>query len=168
MPSRAKKTTGKAPSIAKPATRSAKKRPTPRAKAPRVTPPPANFTFDPTATFESARVAYAKYVAERQWDQFHTPRNLVLTLVGEVGEVAEVFRFATDEECSDGLARWSAEKREALGDELADVLWGLVRLADVCRVDLPAASARKLVKSAAKYPADKVRGSCKKYTEYSE
>ena len=99
--------------------------------------------------------------------QFHTPRNICLALVGEVGELCECFQWRGDAGASLGLPGWDAKKRDALSDELADVLLYLVRLADKCEIDLPGATARKLRKNAAKYPADLVKGSSKKYDEYA-
>jgi dCTP diphosphatase len=108
-----------------------------------------------------------KFAAERDWDQFHTPRNITLALVGEVGELSECFQWCTDETAAPGLPGWKESKREHLGEELADVLLYLVRLADKCSVDLPAAAARKIQKNAMKYPAALVKGSSKKYSDYS-
>ena len=99
--------------------------------------------------------------------QFHTPRNICLALVGEVGELCECFQWRGDAGASHGLPNWEAKKRDALGDELADVLLYLVRLADQCEIDLAGVTAKKLRKNAAKYPADLVKGSSKKYDEYA-
>ena len=115
---------------------------------------------------ESLRRRLRGFAAERDWDQFHTPRNLALALVGEVGELCECFQWRGDSGAELGLPDWAPAKRSHLGEELADCLLYLVRLADKCDVDLPAAAAAKLRKNAAKYPAQQVRGSAKKYTEY--
>ena len=106
------------------------------------------------------------FAVARDWDQFHTPRNVCLALVGEIGELAECFQWKGDAGCTVGLPDWEAKKKEALSEELADCLLYLIRLADKCGVDLPAATERKLAKNAAKYPASLVRGSAKKYNEY--
>lgn len=71
-------------------------------------------------------------------------------------------------EAPEGLPGWTEAEREALSDELSDVLIYLVALADKCRVDLPSAALRKIEKNHLKYPAEKVYGSSKKYTEYQE
>lgn len=125
-----------------------------------------DYPFTPTTTFEEVRADLQQFATERDWAQYHTPRNLALALVGEVGEVAELFQWLPDAQCMVGLPSWDAEKREALADELSDVLTYLLRLATVCHVDLPTAVRRKLEKNRAKYPADLVRGSAKKYNEY--
>ena len=70
------------------------------------------------------------------------------------------------EEAAEGLPGWTVSEREALSDELSDVLIYLVALADKCHVDLPTAALRKIDKNRLKYPAEKVYGSSKKYTEY--
>jgi len=106
------------------------------------------------------------FAVARDWDQFHTPRNICLALVGEVGELAECFQWKGDGGAASGLLDWPADKKTHLGEELADVLLYLVRLADKCGVDLPAAAERKIQRNAAKYPAALVKGSAKKYNEY--
>ena len=75
-----------------------------------------------------------KFVAQREWEQFHTPRNLVLALVGEVGEVAEIFQWK--DKVSVGVPELTAKEKAHLGEELSDVFSYLIRLADVCEVDL--------------------------------
>lgn len=107
--------------------------------------------------------ALAEFARERDWDQFHSPKNLVMALTGEVGELSEVFQWMT-EEASTGAAT-DHKTAQAVRDEMADVLLYLVRLADVLGVDLNAAVQAKLRTNATKYPADKARGSSAKYTE---
>ena len=108
------------------------------------------------------------FAKEREWDQFHTPRNLALALVGEIGELCELFQWKGDAGAETGLPNWAAPKKEHLGEELADCLMYIVRLADKCDISLSGAVAKKLRKNGSKYPADRVRGSSKKYTEYAE
>ena len=110
----------------------------------------------------------AAFAAARDWDQFHSPRNLVLAMVGEVGELAEMFQWKPDGSCPPGLAGWKDEKLVHLGEEMADVLLYLVRLADRCGIDLPMAAARKLQINGIKYPAETVRGRSEKYNEYKQ
>ena len=102
------------------------------------------------------------FVAERDWDQFHSPKNLAMALSVEASELLEHFQWLTEAE-SRSL---SPDKLAAVRDEMADVLVYLVRLADKLDVDLLAAAAQKIDKNALKYPAAKVRGSMKKYTDY--
>ena len=98
---------------------------------------------------------------ERDWDQFHSPKNLAMALAGEAGEVLEIFQWLTEEQ-----SRALDEKALARArDEIADVLLYLVRLADRLGVDPLAAAQRKLEENARKYPVDKARGNARKYDE---
>jgi len=103
------------------------------------------------------------FATERDWAQFHSPKNLVMALTGEVGELTEIFQWMS-EDASKGAA---ADPRTAQGvrDELADVMLYLVRLSSVLDVDLDAAVRDKLAANRLKYPVDKARGSSKKYNE---
>ncbi|KAK8532412.1 hypothetical protein V6N12_053855 [Hibiscus sabdariffa] len=89
----------------------------------------------------------ADFAKERDWDRFHSPRNLLLALVGEVGELSEIFQWKG--EVPRGLADWKEEEK------LSDVLLYLVRLSDICGVDLGKAALRKVELNAIKYPASK-------------
>ena len=135
-------------------------KPTP-APAPAPAPTPA-----PSVTLESLRQKLAAFATARDWDQFHSPRNLALALVGEVGELCEIFQWRGDDGCAPGLPGWTDADKTHLGEEMADVLLYLVRMADRCGVDLGAAAEAKLEKNARKYPADRARGSAAKYTAY--
>lgn len=109
---------------------------------------------------EDVRRAVQAFADERDWQQFHTPRNLLLALVGEVGELAEIVRWQGDADPAippDKVQDWA--------DEIADVFILLVRLADRSGVDLTAAFARKIAIAGAKYPAERFRGSNRKYDE---
>ncbi|ERN10282.1 hypothetical protein AMTRI_Chr10g1000 [Amborella trichopoda] len=92
----------------------------------------------------------AEFARARGWDQFHSPRNLLLALVGEVGELSEIFQWRG--EVARGLPNWSSSDKEHLGEELSDVLLYLVRLADICDLDLAQAALMKIGKNAEKYP----------------
>ena len=102
------------------------------------------------------------FASERDWDQFHSVRNLALALVGEVGELAELFQWIDDSKVSAFLDEGG---RERLGEELADVLFYLVRLADKAGVDIDQAVREKLASNAVKYPVDKSHGVSTKYTD---
>jgi dCTP diphosphatase len=105
--------------------------------------------------------ALAAFAAERDWDQYHSPKNLAMALTGEVGELSEIFQWLT-EEASKSVAT-NPDTATAVREELADVTLYLVRLASVLGVDLNEAVTQKLQKNAAKYPVDKAHGSHKKY-----
>ncbi|XP_003227749.2 dCTP pyrophosphatase 1 [Anolis carolinensis] len=124
------------------------------------------FQFSAEPTLEDIRKLQIAFAAERGWGKYHQPRNLLLALVGEVGELAELFQWRED--APEGLPGWTASEREALSDELSDVLIYLVALANKCRVDLPTAALQKIEKNRLKYPVEKVYGSSKKYTEYQK
>lgn len=115
-------------------------------------------------SLEYFRSSMETFVDERDWHKFHTPRNILLAMVGEVGELAELFQWKG--EVGVRLPGWSTRDREHLGEEMSDVLLYLVRLADKCGVDLPAAAVRKMSLNAKKYPAEKVMGRSDKYTAY--
>ena len=100
---------------------------------------------------------------ERDWRQFHRPKDLALGLVGEAGELAEVFLWKTDEELA--ALREDGELRRRLGEEMADVLIYLLYLAEETGLDLAAVAREKLRANAVKYPVDKAKGSARKYTD---
>uniref|UniRef100_A0A0D9VG01 Uncharacterized protein n=1 Tax=Leersia perrieri TaxID=77586 RepID=A0A0D9VG01_9ORYZ len=114
---------------------------------------------------EELRKRMAEFARERDWEQFHSPRNLLLALVGEVGELSEIFQWKG--EVPKGLPGWEEAEKVHLGEELADVLLYLVRLSDICGVDLGKAALRKMEINARKYPASQCKGSSKKHTYYS-
>lgn len=108
-------------------------------------------------------VELRQFAADRAWEQFHSPKNLVMALTGEVGELNEIFQWMTEADSrSAGAAPASSQ---AVSAELADVMLYLVRLADVLNVDLNEAVHHKLALNAEKYPVDKARGSSKKYSD---
>lgn len=103
------------------------------------------------------------FVREREWERFHSPKNLAMALSGEAGELIELFQWLTEDESLQVMA--DPASAEAVRDEMADILVYVIRLADVLDVDLAAAVRAKMAKNAAKYPADKCRGSALKYTK---
>lgn len=110
---------------------------------------------------KTLRDALRRFAAERDWDQFHCPKNLAMALSVEAAELLEHFQWLTDTES----AALPAATLSAVREELADVLLYLVRLADKLDVDLMAAAYDKIAANADKYPVDKARGNRKKYTE---
>jgi dCTP diphosphatase len=107
------------------------------------------------------RDALRQFAAERDWDQFHSPKNLASALAVEAAELLERFQWLTEDESRNLSPPDLARVRE----ELADVLNYLVRLADKLDVDLLEAARDKIGKNALKYPAEKARGSARKYSE---
>jgi NTP pyrophosphatase (non-canonical NTP hydrolase) len=104
-----------------------------------------------------------EFAEERDWEQFHSPKNLVMSLNTEVGELTEIFQWLSEVESYQ--IKDDPEKMQHVGQELADVLMNLVRLSDVLGVDLDAAVQDKLASTKEKYPAELVRGQHKKYDE---
>ncbi len=104
----------------------------------------------------------AAFAAERDWEQFHSPKNLAMALSVEAAEVVEEFQWLTEAQSED----LDAERRERVRLELADVLIYLLRLADRLDVDLLLAADDKIEANARKYPAERVRGDARKYTDY--
>jgi NTP pyrophosphatase (non-canonical NTP hydrolase) len=103
-----------------------------------------------------------QFAAERDWEQFHSPKNLAMALSVEVAEIAEHFQWLTEQQSRD----LDGAKKGEVEQELADALIYLVRLADQLGIDLLEAAERKLAVNEAKYPAERVRGSARKYSEY--
>jgi NTP pyrophosphatase (non-canonical NTP hydrolase) len=113
-------------------------------------------------TPESLRQRLRKFAGDRDWDQFHSPKNLSMALIAEAAELVEHFQWLTEEQSRQLSSRKLAEVEE----ELADICIYLIRLADKLDIDLMQAAARKIDLNEQKYPAGVVRGSAKKYTEY--
>jgi dCTP diphosphatase len=109
----------------------------------------------------SLREKLRRFARERDWDQYHSPKNLAAALCVEAAELLEHFQWCTDNESKALPAGQLAEVQE----EMADVLLYLVRLADKLDVDLFEAANNKIVLNAKKYPVDKARGNNRKYTD---
>jgi NTP pyrophosphatase (non-canonical NTP hydrolase) len=102
-----------------------------------------------------------QFAQEREWEQFHSPKNLSSALVVEAGELLEHFQWLTETQSRE----LPAEKREAVAAELADVLLYLLQLASALGIDPIQAAQAKLAANALKYPIDRARGTSKKYDE---
>lgn len=113
-------------------------------------------------TFEDLKLRLRQFAIDRDWEQFHSPKNMSMALIAEAGELIEHFQWLTEEQSY----QLPAEKREAVRLEMADILIYLIRLSDRLGVDLLQAVEDKIALNERKYPAEKVRGSAKKYTEY--
>ena len=120
-----------------------------------------NDNCNGSLSLESVRDRLREFAAARDWNQFHSPKNLTIALSVEAGELLEQFQWLTDQES----AALADDKREKIEAEMADVLLYLIRLADVLDVDLLTAANTKIDENAKKYPVEKSRGSAKKYTE---
>ena len=105
-----------------------------------------------------------QFAKDRDWDQFHSPKNLSMALSVEVSELLENFQWLTEEQSH----TLDEQQRAAVVDEIADVQMYLARLADKLDINIGEAIEQKIVKNEAKYPAEKVKGSSKKYTAYGK
>ena len=113
-------------------------------------------------SLEEVRRVLQRFASERDWDQFHSPKNLAIALSVEAAELLEHFQWVPEADSTVLTPDQHAKVRE----EIADVLLYLIRLADKLNVDLLAAATDKIQVNARKYPVDKARGSSKKYTEF--
>lgn len=115
----------------------------------------------PVTRLDQLRDALRAFTAARDWERFHSPKNLAMALAGETGELLEHFQWLTEAQSRD----LPPDVKQAVALEMADVLLYLVRLADKLDVDLLEAAHRKIGLNALKYPAEKFRGSSRKYDE---
>jgi NTP pyrophosphatase (non-canonical NTP hydrolase) len=111
---------------------------------------------------EDLQKALREFAAARDWDQFHSPKNLAMALSVEAAELVEEFQWLTEEQSR----KLDAERRERVRLEAADVFVYLLRLADKLEIDLLRAAADKIALNELKYPAERVRGDARKYTQY--
>lgn len=121
----------------------------------------------PTLTDSATTIAELKsrlltFVRERDWEQFHSPKNLSMALAAEAGELMEHFLWATPEE---SRAVAASAKRSQIADELADVVIYALEFANVTGLDVATAIEAKMAANARKYPVEKARGRAEKYTE---
>lgn len=116
---------------------------------------------EPGPSLSDLLAAVIRHRDERDWAQFHSPKELAISLCVEAGELLALMQWKQGEDLRQSLSR----NREAVQDELADVLHSLLLLANDLQVDLPAALRAKLAKDAAKYPIEKSKGRATKYTE---
>lgn len=119
---------------------------------------------DPTPPdrLDALRERLRGFVRERDWEQFHSPKNLAMAMIVEAAELVEHFQWATEQESRE----LTPEKRQAVEHEIADTFVYLLRLSDVLGIDLIDAAQRKMDLNAQKYPAERARGRNDKYTAY--
>jgi NTP pyrophosphatase (non-canonical NTP hydrolase) len=122
----------------------------------------ATFT-DSATTLATLKTRVLDFVRARDWEQFHSPKNLSMALAAEAGELMEHFLWATPEQ-SAAIARDPA-KRQKIADEIADVVIYALEFANTTGLDLAAAIDAKMAANAKKYPVEKARGRSEKYTE---
>jgi dCTP diphosphatase len=105
-----------------------------------------------------------EFAAERDWDQFHSPKNLTMALAGEAGELLEVFQWLTEAESSEP----TDDDRARAAEEIADIQIYLLRLADILGISLPAETQAKIDQNELRYPVDVSKGSAKKNARRGE
>ena len=108
-------------------------------------------------------VTLRSFAAERDWDQFHTPKNLATSISVEAAELLELFQWSRGQNGWDEIAE--SPIRSKIENELADILLYVIRFADKAEIDLEAIAERKIALNAEKYPAERFRGSDRKYDE---
>ena len=116
----------------------------------------------PLPSLQAVKERVRAFAQARDWEQFHSPKNLAMALIVEAAELVEHFQWLTEAQ-SHALP---ADKREQVALELADIFIYLVRIADRLDIDLLDAAARKIAINELRYPADKVRGSARKADDY--
>jgi len=112
--------------------------------------------------YDQLKMQLRQFAEDRDWDQFHSPKNLSMALIAEAAELVEHFQWLTEVQSR----TLEQKKLDQVQEELADIQIYLIRIADKLNVDLLGAVNKKIEANSKKYPADKVRGSSKKYTEY--
>jgi dCTP diphosphatase len=105
-----------------------------------------------------------QFVTERDWDQFHTLKNLVCALNVESSELLEIFQWLKDEQVDEFMQ--DSKKREKVEDEIADIFVYLMRILSKTNIDLEQVVRKKMAKNAAKYPVELAKGNSKKYTDF--
>lgn len=117
-----------------------------------------------TDSLQDLHTRLQAFVDERDWQQFHSPKNLAMAMIVEAAELVEHFQWMTEQQSRN----IPAEKREQVAHEIADTFVYLLRMAEVLGIDLIEAANHKITLNAQKYPAEKARGSNAKYTAYEE
>ena len=113
-------------------------------------------------SLDALRARVNNFVAERDWAQFHSPKNLAMAMIVEAGEVVEHFQWMTEQQS----LNLDEQTKEQVGQELSDTLVYLLRIAEVCGIDLIEAANKKIDLNVQKYPVEKCKGSNAKYTSY--
>ena len=119
--------------------------------------------MDSNTNLHDLKEAIRKFCEERDWDQYHNPKDLAIGIITEASELLEHFLWKSENDVV-GLIN-NTEKRGKIEDEMADVLYFLLRLAQKYNIDISDALLKKIQKNAENYPVEKARGSNKKYTE---
>lgn len=120
--------------------------------------------MDRDTKIEELKKIIQEFCEERDWDQFHGIKDLAIGAATECAELLEIFRFQSESQISELLK--SASKREEISDELADVFFFILRIAQKYEFDLSSAVDKKMLKNRKKYPVEKAKGQNTKYNQY--
>lgn len=118
---------------------------------------------DATTNLQTIRNAVAQFARERDWEQFHAPKNLSMAIAAEAAELMEHYLWCSPQESATVSA--DEKKKSAVAEELADIVILALQFANMTNIDVSAAISAKLASNAAKYPVEKARGRSSKYTE---
>ena len=116
-----------------------------------------------TINLEKISKMHNNFINERDWEQFHSVKNLSMAMSVECSELVELFQWQTEQDSNS--VKEKKELKEKVEDEVADVFLYLIRLSEKCDIDIEGAVLRKIEKNSKKYPVEKSRGSSKKYTQ---
>ena len=119
--------------------------------------------MDKDTKIDDLKEKVQKFCEARDWDQFHNTKDLAIMLITEASELLEIFRYKNEEEVKEIM---NGKKRVEVEEEVADIMFGLLRFAQMNDIDISSVLKDKLIKNEKKYPADLVRGKNKKYNEY--
>ncbi len=119
--------------------------------------------MDKKVTIEELKNKVKEFCENRDWDQFHNPKELAIGISTEANELLQIFRFKSEDDMKKLM---SSDKRVEVEEELADVLYFVLRFAQMNEIDLSSAVVNKIEKNNKKYPVEKVKGCNKKYNEY--
>ena len=119
--------------------------------------------MDSKATIEDEKKIVQKFCEDRDWDQFHNPKDLAIMLSTEAAELLEIFRYKDEKQVEEIM---NGPKRRQVEDEVADLFFGVLRFAQKNDIDISTALDTKMVENVKKYPVELVKGKNKKYNEY--
>jgi NTP pyrophosphatase (non-canonical NTP hydrolase) len=118
---------------------------------------------DDKTQIQTLKNIVGKFCEERDWDRFHSPKDLAVAIITEAAELLEIFRFKTPEDMKHMLEE--PDKRRDIADELSDVFYFILRFSQLYGIDISSEFIRKMGRNTEKYPVDKFKGSNRKYTE---
>lgn len=118
---------------------------------------------DKNTTLADIKEMVTEFADQRDWHQFHTPKNLVMALASEVGELSDIFRWETGDQSKQTAI--DPQTSQAVASELADVMMFAVEFASVCEIDIASAIKAKMKLNAERYPVEKSKGSAKKHNQ---